>query len=126
MSGADYNVTDTYNPANNSYNRAEGGAPQIDANTNQQLSPQVVIAIVVPESQGALDASGAYYSDYASIGSGSADIFQDGIETTGQWTKSSPTAQITFTGPNGQSIKLDPGQTWITAVANSGAVAASI
>lgn len=116
MSGPVYNVHYDYNAATNSYNRSEGGAPQIDANTNAQLSPAVVIAIVVPESNGALDASGAYYSNYASIGSGQAYIFQDGNTTTGTWTKSSQSGQITFTDANGQAIKLNPGQTWITAV----------
>jgi len=125
LSGPDYNVHYDYNPATNSYNRSEGGAPQIDANTNAQLSPNVVIAIVVPESQGALDSSGAYYSDYQAIGSGAVEVFQDGTETTGEWTKDSNTDQITFTASNNQPIKLDPGQTWITAVTSSSNIAAS-
>jgi hypothetical protein len=116
MSGPTYDVQYAYNPATNSYNRSEGGAPQIDANTNSQLSPQVVIAIVVPETRGALDASNAYYSDYASIGSGQAYVYQDGNVTTGQWSKTSPTSQITFKDATGKSIALNPGQTWITAV----------
>lgn len=116
LAGADYNVSYAYSPTTNSYNRSEGGAAQIDANTNQQLSPKVVIAIVVPESQGALDASGAYYSDYNPIGSGTAYVFQDGGEVTGTWTKSSNTDQISFSDASGQTIKLNPGQTWITAI----------
>ena len=55
MSSTDYNVSYTYNAATNSYNRDDGGAPQIDANTNTQISPPVVIAMVVPESNGPLD-----------------------------------------------------------------------
>jgi hypothetical protein len=119
LSSAAYNVQYTYSPTTNSYSRDEGGAPQIDANTNAQISPQVVIAIVVPETQGALDASGAYYSDYASIGSGQAYVFEDGTVTTGQWAKSSPTSQITFTSSAGSPIKLNPGQTWITTLSSS-------
>jgi hypothetical protein len=119
LSGSSYNVQYAYNATTNSYNRSEGGAPQIDANTNQQISPQVVIAIVVPESQGSLDASGAYYSDYASIGSGQAYVFQDGTVTTGEWAKTSPTSQITFMASSGDPIKLNPGQTWITAISST-------
>jgi hypothetical protein len=122
LSGADYNVHYDYSPTTNSYNRSEGGAPQTDANTNTQISPKVVIAMVVPLSQGALDASGAYYSDYNVLGSGSATVFQDGTVQTGTWSKSSNTSQITYTGSNGQAIKLNPGLTWITAIANSAAV----
>ncbi|HTB48883.1 MAG TPA: DUF3048 domain-containing protein [Verrucomicrobiae bacterium] len=119
MSGPDYNVHYDYVAATNSYNRSEGGAAQIDANTNQQISPKVVVAMVIPETQGALDASGAYYSDYAVIGSGPVDVFQDGTVTTGTWTKSSNTSQITFATASGQPLKLNPGQTWLTAVSSS-------
>jgi hypothetical protein len=116
LSGPVYNAHYDYTAATNSYNRSEGGAGQIDANTNAQISPKVVIAMVVPETQGALDATGAYYSNYAAIGSGSVSVFQDGTVTTGQWTKASSTAQLTFTNAAGQPLTLNPGQTWITAV----------
>jgi hypothetical protein len=122
LSGPLYNAHYDYVATSNSYNRSEGGAPQIDANTNQQISPKVVIAMVVPESRGALDASGAYYSDYNVIGSGAVYVFQDGTLTTGQWTKSSNTSQITFTDASGQPIKLNPGQTWLSAVSTASGV----
>jgi hypothetical protein len=119
LSGPDYNPQYVYNAATNSYNRSEGGAAQMDANTNTQISPTVVIGIVVPESQGALDASDAYYSNYNVLGTGTAYVFQDGTEITGQWTKSSDTSQITFTTTGGATLKLDPGQTWLTAITSS-------
>jgi hypothetical protein len=72
--------------------------------------------MVVPETQGALDSSGAYYSDYNPIGTGAATIFQDGTVTAGQWSKPSNTAQLSFISMNGQPIKLNAGQTWITAI----------
>lgn len=122
LSGPAYNVHYDYNAATNSYNRSEGGAPQIDANTNKQISPKVVIAMVIPEHSGSLDSSGAYYSDYAVIGSGPVYVFQDGTVTTGQWSKTSRTSQITFTDASGQPIKLNPGQTWLTAVTSTGHV----
>jgi hypothetical protein len=116
LSGPVYNPSYIYSTTTNSYNRSEDGAPQVDANTNAQISPKVVIAIVVPMVRGALDATGAYYSDYNFVGSGQADIFQDGTVTVGQWTKSSNSSQITFTDASSKPIALDPGQTWITAV----------
>ncbi len=122
LSGPAYNVSYSYSPSTNSYNRNDGGAPQIDANTNKQISPNVVIAIVVPESNGPLDSSGAYYSDYQTIGSGTAYIFQDGGVTIGQWSKSSNNSNIQFTSSNNAPIPLDPGQTWITAVTSTSAV----
>jgi hypothetical protein len=105
-----------YNPKLDSYARSEGGAPMIDSNTGQQLNPKVVIAIVVPWTDGPIDASGAYYTDYSDIGSGTAYVFQDGIVTQGVWKKSSPASQIQFDSSSGSPIKLNAGQTWITAV----------
>jgi len=119
LSGPDYNPHYAYNAATNSYNRSQLGAPMTDQQSGAQISPKVVIAIVVPLSQGALDASGAYYSDYSFIGSGTAYVFQDGGVTIGTWQKTSNTSQITFTNPNGTPITLNAGQTWITAVGTS-------
>lgn len=122
LSGPDYNPSYSYNALGNDYARSEGGAAQIDALNNQQIAPKVVIAIVVTETQGALDSSGAYYSDYNYIGSGTAYVFQDGGMTTGTWTKSSNTSNIVFTGQNGQPLPLNPGQVWITAITSSSAL----
>jgi hypothetical protein len=122
LSGPDYNPSYSYNPTTNSYLRSEAGAPQMDANTNLQISPKVVVAMIVPESQGALDASGAYYSNYNSIGSGTVDVFEDGTVITGQWSKADNTTQLSFTTADGQPIKFNAGQTWVTAVSTAGAV----
>ena len=115
LSGPTYNVHYDYVAKTNSYNRSEGGAPQIDANTNTQISPKVVVAIVMPYS---LEADG-YHSDYSTIGNGTVYVFQDGVETKGQWSKSSNNNQFVFTNSNGKSLTLDPGQTWLTAIAHS-------
>lgn len=125
LSGPVYNAHYDYNAKTNSYDRSVGGAPQIDANTNKQISPTVAIAMVVPYSYGALDSSGAYYSEYGVIGSGPVYIFQDGGVITGTWTKKGNTDQITFTGSDGQPIKLNPGQAWVTAVSGAGNVSYS-
>jgi hypothetical protein len=119
LSGYDYNAHYDYNASTNSYNRSEAGAAMTDQQSGAQISPKVVIAMVIPLSQGALDASGAYYSDYNYLGTGPVAIFQDGTSQTGTWTKSSNTSQIQFKDANGNPIRLDAGQTWITAVGSS-------
>lgn len=116
VSGPLYNPQYIYSAATNSYNRSTDGTPDTDADTGKQLSPTVVIAIVLPLSRGALDASGAYYSDYNVLGSGTAYIFQNGGVATGQWHKANNTDQLTFTDASGTAIPLNRGQTWITAV----------
>ena len=119
MSGPSFNPSYTYNPKTNSYERSVGGQPEIGTDTNEQVNPKVVIAIVVPETNGPLDSSGAYYSNYSIIGSNQAYIFQNGGVQIGQWTKSSNNSQIMFTDTSNNPIKLDPGQVWITAIVSN-------
>jgi hypothetical protein len=116
IAGPDMAVHYQYDPTLDSYKRSEAGAPMIDSNTNQQLEPKVVVAMVVPWTNGPLDASGAHYTDYSDIGSGTVYIFQDGTVTQGVWSKTAPTSQIQFKTTSGSTIKLNAGQTWITAM----------
>lgn len=121
LSGPIYNVHYDYNADTNTYARSEGGAAHIDANTNKQISPTVVIAMIVPYR---LESDG-YHSDYGVIGSGTVYVFQDGGVTTGQWAKSGNASQITFKDAAGKTIKLNPGQTWLTAVSSADKVSYS-
>ena len=127
ISSPDFYAHYDYDAASNSYLRSEAGAAHLDLvsasdGTGVQLKPKVVIAVVMPLSSGALDASGAYYSEYQDSGSGTAYVFQDGGVTVGQWSKSGTTDQIKFTDSAGNAIPLDAGQTWITVVGSAGEV----
>ncbi|MEK7059731.1 MAG: DUF3048 domain-containing protein [Patescibacteria group bacterium] len=111
LSGRLYNVHYDYAAGTNSYNRSEGGAAHTDI-SGVPISPTVVIALVVPYGIH----SDGHHSEYATIGSGSAYIFQDGTAVIGQWTKTSEKSQITFTDAAGKPLLLNPGQAWLTAV----------
>jgi len=125
ISGPVYSVHYDYNPITNSYNRSVGGAPHMvvdKAGNSLQLSPKVVIALVMSQSNGALDASGAYYTEYDTVGSGQMYVFQDGTVTPGTWNKATDTSQFTFTDSTGKTLPLNPGQTWISVVGLAGDV----
>jgi hypothetical protein len=125
ISGPTYSAHYDYNAATNSYNRSEAGAAHMvvdKAGAQTLLSPKVVIALVMPQSNGALDASGAYYTVYDTIGSGQLYIFQDGIVTTGTWNKADDKSQFNFTDSAGKPIALNPGQTWLSVVGLAGDV----
>jgi hypothetical protein len=117
ISGPLYNAHYDYVPGTNSYNRSQAGAGHVDSNTNAPLSPNVVVAMVLPYG---IAPDG--HSQYGVIGSGQVFIFQDGTVTSGTWTKASEKEQIKFTDAAGKPILLNPGQTWLTAVANPGQV----
>lgn len=112
ISGPAYNVHYDFDATTNRYLRSLGGSPHMDANTNQQISPTVVIAMAIPYSL----AADGYHSNYSNIGGAEVFIFQDGQVITGRWAKPDNATQISFTDAKGKPIKLNPGYTWITAV----------
>jgi Protein of unknown function (DUF3048) N-terminal domain/Protein of unknown function (DUF3048) C-terminal domain len=118
ISGALYNVHYDYDAASNSYKRSMAGGPHTDNNGGKQISPTVVIGLVVPYS---IHSDGKH-SVYGVIGSGEAYIFQAGVVTKGTWTKNGEKDQILFTDSTGQPIQLEAGQTWLTALADAGRV----
>lgn len=107
-----YNVHYDYDPTTNSYKRSEGGKPHIDEKSGVQLSPKVVIALVMPRGI----ASDGQHTNYADVGSGHMYVFQDGTLTEGTWQKTDRRAQFTFTDAAGKPLTLNPGQTWISLV----------
>ncbi len=117
ISSSAFNVHYDYDPATNGYLRSEGGQPQLatvsaDNNASTQLHPKVVIAMVM--SYG-IDSDGQH-SIYSTISNGTMYVFQDGGITQGTWNKPSRNAQFVFTDGNGQALKLNAGQTWISAI----------
>jgi hypothetical protein len=113
-----YSAHYDYDPTNNVYKRSEGGSIHMDADSNTQIMPKVVIALVMPYS---LMADG-YHSQYNTIGSGKMYVFQDGTVTTGTWSKGEPKTQFEFKDDAGKTIALNAGQTWISVVADAGKV----
>lgn len=123
LSGYYFNVHYDYDSTTNTYKRSEAGKPHTVADAagkQTQLAPKVVVALVMPYGLEADD----LHSSYATIGSGPAYIFQDGTVTVGTWKKSDRNAQFSFE-QNGSTIKLNPGQTWITALGGTNQVSYS-
>ena len=129
-----FNVSYTYDTKSNKYLRSyESGLshdvydceagdlgernPE-DACTLTQMSPSVVIAMVVQESR----ATDNYHESITTTGSGDAYIFQNGMAIKGRWTKESVADQIKFTDEDGKEVKLAPGQTIISAIPGYGSI----
>lgn len=112
ISSAFYNVHYDYQPTTNSYSRVMGGSPHTDNESGAQIAPKVVIALAMPYSL----MSDGYHSMYQTVGSGNMLVFQDGVVTPGTWSKADPKAAFEFKDNAGAALKLNPGQTWITAL----------
>lgn len=110
-----------YDPGSNSYKRSQAGAPHMmvseDGKVQTQLQPKVVIALVMTQGR-----AGDVHTAYGTIGSGTAYIFQDGKLTEGTWKKGGNSEQFTFTNLSGEPVKLNAGQTWLTAVGSTSLV----
>lgn len=131
---ATFNVHYDYDAGSNTYKRSyTDGEPHSvyncptddlgernpeDVCTLQQLSPSVVIAMIVSEQR----AADNYHEAITTIGSGTAYVFQNGTVTKGTWNKASKESQIEFKDESGKTISLIPGQTFISAVPNYGSV----
>lgn len=112
ISSASYNSDYTYQSETNSYLRAVGGEAHNDREAGQ-VQPKVVIALHVSTSRELED---GYREQISTTGSGKAYIFQDGVVTEGAWQRPDAKSQIAFTDTAGKPIKLNRGQTWITAL----------
>lgn len=84
----------------------------------QQLSPSVVIGIVVNERK----AWDNYHESITTTGSGTAYIFQNGTAIKGTWNKNTRADQLKFYDENGAEVALNPGQVIVSAIPNYGSV----
>lgn len=120
-SSAAYNVEWKYTESCDCYARFMGGAPHIDANTNQQINAKNVIVEFVSTSYGT-QADGDPMTIMQLVGTGKALLFEDGGMVQGTWSKSSDAAQTQYLDSNGKPMQLNRGNTWIDVVPTTNSV----
>lgn len=116
LSGFLYDPQFSYDKKSNSYKRSQAGKPHTDEKSRKQLQPKVVVALVMKYSQSGI------YSVYKTKGEGTMFVFQDGIVQKGKWKKGESKSQFEFFDSNGKTLALNPGQTWVTLVADKNRV----
>ena len=115
ISGFNFNPHYDYVAKTNSYSRSLAGVPHTDLNTKKQIQVKVVVAMIMNYGI----AANGVNSSYNSIGSGKVYVFQDGTVTEGTWEKTGSKKQVVFKDKNKKVIKLNPGNTWISAVGSA-------
>lgn len=113
-----YNTHYDYHAESNTYRRSEGGKAHVDERSGLQISPNVLVVMVMP--QGLM--ADRLHTTYGNVGSGKAYVFQDGAVQEGTWNKADRKSQVTFKDASGNPLKLNTGQTWVTVVNQPGAV----
>lgn len=118
FSGPLYNTSYAYNTETNSYLRNLAGEPHNDKE-HGQITPKVVIVLQVDTQTREGDSSN---EDIVTSGSGQAHVFQNGTVQEAIWQKSGRSSPLELVDTEGESIKLNRGQTWISAITNRGSV----
>ncbi len=110
----DYSVEWKYDSKNNQYLRFNGGQPFVDVQySNVQLTAKNVVVMQVQET-GPVDEEKHMIEQ--NIGTGKAQIFQNGTVVNATWTKGTRTARTIFTDASGKEIPLVRGVTWVEAI----------
>ncbi len=107
----DFTVEWKYDQATKQYQRNQGLAPQLDLETNKQItSPNVLIQFAKEE--GPLDSHKHMF--YNVIDEGTGIYFTSGAATPIKWKKASQTGRTAYTDLTGKEITFNPGAIWIS------------
>jgi hypothetical protein len=116
-------VTWKYNPATSSFLRYYNGTePDTLADGVQNSAANVIVQYVqisygpwLENSEGGLEVQADLYPD----ASGAAEVFRNGTEIAGTWSRSTLGSPTQFLTAGGAKIPLQPGQTWVELVPNT-------
>ncbi|MDQ1438621.1 MAG: hypothetical protein QOK43_2250 [Acidimicrobiaceae bacterium] len=103
----------TWDPAAQSWLRAQDGGPHKDSAGAQVSAKNVVVQFVDYVDTGQRDRSNTVVPEGKLIGTGEAWVFTDGKLVKGTWSKPTPEAVTSYVDPAGAPIGLTPGQTWV-------------
>jgi hypothetical protein len=116
ISSALFNSHYDYDATTNTYKRSEGGEAHLDREEGQ-LAPSSVVVMDIDMS---LIMQDGYREDITTSGTGKAYVFQNGVVQAVTWQKTDHSSPLRLIDAEGKDLSLVRGQTWITAVPNSG------
>ena len=117
-----YVVDWMYDPATNMYKRSNGGVAHVDRNTNKQLTTKNIVVLTMEESHANDGYENNVHLLYDTISSGEANVFMDGKQIVGTWSKDSRTSRTMLFDSNGSQIKLDRGKIWFEILPTDGVI----
>lgn len=101
----------TYNPASNSYVRAQGGVKTIDRNDSKEVS---IVNFIIQKARETKLGDKKGHLIYDVIGSGDATIYMDGVKIPAKWEKTAARERTNFKDLKGNPIIFNRGLTWVT------------
>jgi len=107
---SEYSVKWVYDQVSNSYKRFNGGNPHTDLETKEQLSAKNIVILFATET-GPVDEH--LHLLYATIGSGTGILYQDGKTIKVTWQKQTRASRTKFFDAAGREVNFNRGQIWI-------------
>ncbi len=96
------------------WNRSQKGRPHVDGDGTQVGVENVIVRFVQAVDSGTRDKAGSVVPTAQVTGEGEVWVFSQGTVTVGTWRKADNTSITEYLDPDGNPIKLTPGQTWIS------------
>jgi hypothetical protein len=127
FSSAPFNVVWNFDPATNSYSRVMAGVAHKDAVTGEQITARTIVALSVTHSPNPPYSGTGKESEWAmaTIGEGTAAVFEDGHSLAATWKKPSRTERTRFFDGEGKEILLNRGKIWVEVVPQEGSYSQS-
>ena len=117
-----YYVDWAFDPKTNLYKRNNGGVPQIDRDTNKQLTAKNVVVLLMQQSSANDGYENNVHLLFKDKGTGKAFVFMDGKKITATWRKDKRTSRTILTDSTGNEIKLDRGLIWFEILPTDGVI----
>ena len=112
----------TWDDETATWTRAEDGMTHEDALGGTQAAATVVVMEVEARPGSRTDAGGNRTVDIDVIGEGDATVLRNGRAHAARWRKDGPGHQFVWTTPDGETLPLAPGRTWIEMMPATGAL----
>jgi hypothetical protein len=102
-----------WDAASGTWHRKQNGTDHVDAGGGLVSPRNIVVQFVPYKDTGQRDRSNTIVPEAELVGTGEMWAFADGKVIKGTWNKPALESPTTYLGPDGQPIKLTPGQTWL-------------
>ncbi len=115
-SASGYAVQWRYEASTGLYRRIMGGVPHVDPGTGQQIRAATILVQFQEESPADDGYPGNVRLLYGTLGTGRAQIIQQGQVIEGTWQKATRRSRTVFYDRSGQEVYLQPGKIWVETV----------
>ncbi len=108
-----------YDPASRSYARFQDGVREVDGQTGEAVAAKNIVVIQTEvhfTTDFGLDPAGNPKLDMTLVGTGNGSVFRDGNRQDITWTRPDIFDVFTLRNASGETVRLEPGQTWIHIV----------